>query len=655
MGNLNKIVLEDETLGTKEVLEVEDTKARTQIGDVTTLKTSTKESVVKAVNEVFQFASDFKAKIAAAITGKGVETSKDATSDVMAANIDAITTGPDTLDATATAAQILAGAIAYVKGNKVTCTMANKSTTAEYTVTASLDSTNSELEMKIPATGYYTTNNKLKATFSAIASLIGLTSAKIASGNTILGITGNSNVVDTSQGTATAAQILSGAVAYVDGAKVSGSMVNQGAVAKALNSGGSYTIPEGYHNGSGAVTANSLESQTAATAAEGDILATKTAYVSGNKLTGTMVNNSTTTEHTAVATLDSTNNELEMTVPAAGYYNTSNKLKATFATIASLIGLTSAKLASGNTILGISGNSNVVDTSAGTATAAQILSGKIAYVDGAKLTGSMADNGAVASALDCGASYTVPAGYHNGSGKVTANSLESQTEGTAAAGNILSGKTAYVNGAKITGSMTDRSNAVLQATFGLDSTNKYVRAKIPADGFYSGTNSFLYASYASVASLIGLTAAKLVSGNTVLGIAGTAVSGKKYASGNAYTLGTHPNTTSIYWRAIRESTESARNTSGQTIVIDPGFAASVLKVSYSYMSSDGIIYYYTSSLLYGCYSFQFSCVNNEEIGFEYGYTSYFKDYMSPRVLNIFYVPSAHLPSNIRNLTWEAWE
>ena len=54
----------------------------------------------------------------------------------------------------------------------------------------------------------------------------------------------------------------------------------------------------------------------------------------------------------------------------------------------------------------------------------------------------MTNCGAVSSSLNAGRSYTIPAGYHNGSGKVTANSLSSQTSATATAANILKDKTA---------------------------------------------------------------------------------------------------------------------------------------------------------------------------------------------------------------------
>ena len=91
-----------------------------------------------------------------------------------------------------------------------------------------------------------------------------------------------------------------------------------------------------------------------------------------------------------------------------------------------------------------------------TATAADILSGKTGIVKGAVVTGSMANNGAVTKSLSAGGSYNIPAGFHNGSGKVSAATLASQTSGDATAAQILSGKKAWVNGSQITGSMTDR-------------------------------------------------------------------------------------------------------------------------------------------------------------------------------------------------------
>ena len=65
------------------------------------------------------------------------------------------------------------------------------------------------------------------------------------------------------------------------------------------------------------------------------------------------------------------------------------------------------------------------DTSADTAAASEILSGKTAHVKGKLVTGSMPNNGAVSGSIDTVAGqYTIPQGYHDGSGKVSISAAE---------------------------------------------------------------------------------------------------------------------------------------------------------------------------------------------------------------------------------------
>lgn len=269
---------------------------------------------------------------------------------------------------------------------------------------------------------------------------------------------------------------------------------NKGAVTAQVQEGESYTIPKGYHNGSGTVSGvkgggnYNLQSKKATptkkqqnitpdsgyyglsdvtvdpipdnfqdvspvTAGAADVLANKVIVAAdGSTVAGTMPNNGTVSK---VLDAETTSQAI-----AKGYHSGSGSVSivleeksATPTKESQDITPTAGKVLKKVSVSPIP--DEYQDVSGVTAGAADVLANKvIVAADGSTVTGTMKDNGAVApAALAAGGSYTIPAGYHSGTGKVTAASLASQTEGTAAAAEILSGETAWVGGSKVTGSM----------------------------------------------------------------------------------------------------------------------------------------------------------------------------------------------------------
>ena len=157
--------------------------------------------------------------------------------------------------------------------------------------------------------------------------------------------------------------------------------------------------------------------------------------------------------------------------------------------------------------------------------------------------GGMIDHGAISKALKCGESITIPQGYHNGSGEISADSLASQTEGTATASDLYTGKTMVVNGQKITGTMPDNNSTTSNGTVpGINSSHSNVPTReasflqmnidtkgisrismCPPAGYYSGGGS----SYVNrPSSDFGTVAASNVrSGQTFTSTAGIKVTG----------------------------------------------------------------------------------------------------------------------------------
>ena len=254
---------------------------------------------------------------------------------------------------------------------------------------------------------------------------------------------------DVSSVTAAAGDVLTGKIIVAaDGTVTTGTMANNGAVSKTLTvEDSSYTVPKGYHAGTGtvsistetktvtpttaqqtvnptegkvlsAVTVNAIPAQyvdtSDATATAAQILDGATAYAAGKLVEGAMPNNGA-----ASKALDATTTSY--TIPA-GYHNGEGTVSVSLETKSATptkssqtISPTAGKLLSSVTVAAIP--DTYQDVSGVTAVAADVLSGKtIVNAEGETVQGAMKNNGAVNGTIDglTTTSYAVPAGYTSG-------------------------------------------------------------------------------------------------------------------------------------------------------------------------------------------------------------------------------------------------
>jgi len=143
------------------------------------------------------------------------------------------------------------------------------------------------------------------------------------------------------------------------------------------------------------------------------------------------------------------------------------------------------------------------DTSDATALDSEILSGRSAYVNGNKIEGAMTNNGGVTGSISTkDGEYTIPQGYHDGSGKVA---LDATEKAKLVAENIRKDVSLF----GITGTMTGTEDVNAQTVTVAPSTSQDVVVTPDTDQGYN------YLAQVTISKISYVETANEAGGNTV--------------------------------------------------------------------------------------------------------------------------------------------
>ncbi len=138
--------------------------------------------------------------------------------------------------------------------------------------------------------------------------------------------------------------------------------------------------------------------------------------------------------------------------------------------------------------------------------------------DGVISQGKMPNNGSVSIILNAGQQYTIPKGYHVGNGIVFASKLENQTVGSATADKVVEGKTVWVNGEQLTGTLELRPSIISPVSIKYGSPYLYISI-LP--GAYLNTLHTISIDAKSVGTTLGIDTSYIADGQKVYGYTGT--------------------------------------------------------------------------------------------------------------------------------------